>query len=98
VEKMKMALGAASFLGPGITMNWYMLHSWQQGDLTTGQLVFIFNTSWNITMMVWLVGLQLPDLFKEIGICKQALSIIQDDYDIKDAPKAKELQIKHGSI
>ncbi len=98
IEKMKIALGIASFLGAGVALNWYMLYSWQQGHLSAGEVVFIFNTTWNITMMAWLAGLELPNLFKEIGICRQALTIIQDPHDISDAPHAKPLQVTKGEI
>lgn len=98
IEKMKLALGIASFLGVGIAINWYMLYSWQQGHLTAGEVVFIFNTTWNITMMAWLAGLELPLLFKEIGICRQALTVIQDPHDITDAPHAQPLKVTKGEI
>jgi ATP-binding cassette subfamily B protein len=98
IEKMKIALGIASFLGVGIALNWYMLYSWQQGHLSAGEVVFIFNTTWNITMMAWLAGLELPLLFKAIGVCRQALTIIQDLHDITDTPGAKALQVIRGEI
>ncbi|MFI0434785.1 MAG: ABC transporter ATP-binding protein [Parachlamydiaceae bacterium] len=98
IEKMKIALGIACFLGMGIALNWFMLYSWQQGELSTGEVVFIFNTTWNITMMAWLAGLELPLLFKEIGICRQALTIIQSAHDIKDARDALPLKITKGEI
>lgn len=98
IEKMKIALGVATFLGPGIAINWYMIYSWQQGDITTGEVVFIFNTSWNITMMAWLAGLELPSLFKEIGICRQALTIIQDSHDIVDTAHALSANVPKGEI
>lgn len=98
IEKMKMALGVASFLGAGLALNWYMLYSWQQGNLSAGEVVFIFNTTWNITMMAWLAGLELPLLFKEIGVCRQALTIIQDLHDITDNRDAKDIKVTQGEI
>lgn len=98
IEKMKFVLGIGCFLGAGIGLNWFMLYSWQQGHLTAGEVVFIFNTAWNITMMAWLAGLELPLLFKEIGVCRQALTIIQDPHDITDAPHAKPLKVTRGEI
>jgi ATP-binding cassette subfamily B protein len=97
-EKMKLVMSIVSFLGAGLAMNWYMLYSWQQGYITTGEVVFIFNTTWNITIMAWLAALELPNLYMEIGICKQAMSIIQDPHDIVDEPHAKDLQVKKGEI
>lgn len=98
IEKMKIWLGLASFIGVGVIINWYMLYSWQQGRLSAGEVVFIFNTTWNITMMTWLAGLELPQLFKEIGICQQALSIIRDTHEIIDNPQAKPLVVSKGEI
>ena len=98
IEKMKFTLGIASFLGAGIALNWYMIYSWQQGHLSAGEVVFIFNTTWNITMMAWLAGLELPLLFKEIGVCRQALTIIQDPHDIIDVSDVKPLKVTRGEI
>lgn len=98
IEKMKAALGIACFLGAGIALNWYMLRSWQQGLLSTGEVVFIFNTSWNITVMAWIAALEIPSLFKEIGICRQALTIIESKHDVVDAPDAKALRVTRGEI
>lgn len=98
IEKMKIALGIASFLGPGVAVNWLMLYSWQHEMITTGEVVFIFNTSWNITMMVWLAGLEIPNFFKEVGVCKQALSIIRDPHDVIDVPMLTQLKVKKGEI
>ncbi len=98
IEKMKFVMGILSLLGIGIVMNWYMLYSWQQGRLTTGEVVFIFNTTWNITMMAWIAGLEFPTLYNKIGVCKQALSIIQDPIEITDEPHAKPLKVTEGLI
>lgn len=97
VEKMKMVLGIVCFLMAGVGINTYMIYAWQQGNLTTGEVVFIFNTSWNITMMAWLAGLEIPDLFKDIGVCKQALTIIQAPHDLPDITQ-KPLEVKKGNI
>lgn len=98
MEKIKIALGIAVFLGPGIAINWLMLYEWQQDRLTAGEVVFIFNTMWNITTMAWLTGLELPGFIREIGVCRQALTIIQDEHDIVDAVDAKEMHVNRGHI
>lgn len=98
IEKMKIYLGIAAFLIAGIFLNGFMIYSWQNGWINAGEVIFIFNTSWNITMMAWLAGLELPNLFKEIGIAKQALTIIQAKHSIVDKPNAKELKVAKGDI
>lgn len=98
VEKLKLVLGILSFLGALIGINWYMIYSWQQDQLSVGEVVFIFNTMWNIMMMAWLAGLELPNLYKEIGICRQALSIIQDDHEVTDKKNTPSLVVSKGKI
>lgn len=98
LEKMKTALGIVAIVGVGLGICSFMIYMWQQEKITTGEVVFIFNTTWNITMMVWLAGLELPNLFQEMGICRQALCIIQDEHDIVDAADAKPLKVTRGEI
>lgn len=98
MEKIKIALGAVCFLGPGVAINWLMLYEWQHDRLTAGEVIFIFNTMWNITMMAWLTGLELPGFIREIGVCRQALSIVQHQHDVVDVPDAKALQVNSGEI
>lgn len=98
VEKMKIAIAIACFLGACLGINGYMLYSWQQGTISTGDVVFIFNTVWNITSMAWIVGLELPRLFTAYGICKQALNIIEQPHDVVDTPQAADLHVTHGAI
>ncbi len=98
IEKMKMCLGIAAFIGPGIILNCFMIYCWQHSIITTGEVVFISNTSWNITIMAWLAGLEIPNFFKEIGVCRQALTVIQDPHDIVDMPGATPLKVTNGAI
>lgn len=98
VEKMKILLGFLSLLGPGVAMTWFMIYSWQHEMITLGELIYIFNTTWNITIMVWISGMELPNFFREIGICRQALSLIQAPHDIVDAPDATALKVTKGTI
>lgn len=98
MERMKLILGIACFLGSGVALTWYILHTWQKGELTAGEVVFIFNTNWNISLMTWLAGLELPNVFREIGVCRQALTMIQKEHDIQDSMHAKELKVGKGEI
>jgi len=98
VEKVKILLSVSALIFPGVIMTWYIIYSWQHGLITVGDLVLIFNTTWNIQLLAWIAGLELPNLFKEIGICQQALSIIEAKHDITDKPNAKTLTIKEGNI
>lgn len=97
-EKMKMALSWLCFIGTYLAINGYALYCWQKNTLTTGELVFVFNTIWNFTSMAWLVTLELPRLFTTFGTCRQALSVIHTPHDIIDAVGAVPLKVTRGAI
>ena len=98
LEQMKVALGIVTFLGQGLALNGYLFYSWQQGEITTGDVVFIFNTNWNITMMAWITSLELPAIYRDVGSCQQALSTVQEAHEIVDASEAVPLKIQKGEI
>lgn len=98
IEKMKVAIALACFICSGLGINGYMLYLWQEGSISTGEVVFVFNTVWNITSMAWMVGLELPRLFTSIGICRQALTVIDVPHDVVDNAHATELEVNHGEI
>lgn len=98
IERMKFLLGISSLIGPGLLLNGYMLYSWGQGDLTSGDVIYVFNTTWNVMQMSWIAGLELPSFFKDIGIAKQALSVIQAPHEVTDCPGAPDLKVTRGDI
>ncbi|MEM8629222.1 MAG: ABC transporter ATP-binding protein [Chlamydiota bacterium] len=97
-EKINVALSISSLLFPGIFLTWYIIYSWQMQWIDVGSLVFIFNATWNIQHLAWFAGMELPNLYKEIGVCQQAMSLIRAEHEIQDEPDAKDLKIKKGRI
>ena len=98
IEKVRLILGTLSFFGPGLALNGYAYWCWTHHLISVGDIVLIFNTSWNIIMMLWWSSIELPNFFKEIGICQQALSLIQEHITLLDAPKAQTLKVREGKI
>jgi ATP-binding cassette subfamily B protein len=98
IEKIRLVLGTLTFFGPGVGLNGYAYWCWTQHLITVGDIVLIFNTSWNITMMLWWASIELPNFFKEIGICQQALAMLQEPITLVDAPGAQELKVSKGKI
>jgi ATP-binding cassette subfamily B protein len=96
IEKVRVVLGILSFLGPGLGLNGYAYWCWTHHLVTVGDIVLVFNTSWNIIMMLWWASIELPNFFKGIGICQQALSLLQAPITLVDAPQAKELSSPTG--
>lgn len=97
-EKMLLFLDAVAFLLHFGLQTGLAIFLWYRGDLTIGSIVLILNTIMNIEVMAFLSGMELPNLFKEIGICQQALSFIQAEPEIKDDPQAAPLQVVRGKI
>ncbi len=95
--KMWTSLGAV-FVLEVFTLTWFMFSYWMDGKITTGELVQLFYTIWNISMVIWVVADKAPEVFQAIGIAKQALSVMQDPQDILDPPHAQGLLVKQGEI
>jgi ATP-binding cassette subfamily B protein len=71
---------------------------WQCGEISVGDFVFVINATLGITMLSWAVGLQLPNIFKDMGTCRQAFSVISEEAGIEDISGAKDLEVSNGSI
>jgi ATP-binding cassette subfamily B protein len=98
VEFMRVYMGVIYFVFVGIGMNGLMFYLWFQGSITTGQLVQVFNTTWNISLLIWMFENMLPTLFGAIGTMKQALTVMHDPQDLGDYPQASSLVIRRGEI
>ncbi|PCI38209.1 MAG: hypothetical protein COB50_02650 [Thiotrichales bacterium] len=83
---------------PGILINGYAYYNWRHNLISVGEVVLVFNATWNVMSMVWCMGIEMPDLFKKIGVCHQALSILQDPHDLDDCSDAKTIVINAGAI
>jgi ATP-binding cassette subfamily B protein len=71
---------------------------WHTGGITAGGLVFILNASFNLIIVVWSAGTELPTLFKEVGTCNQALSIIKDGGGAYEHISKPPLRMQEGLI
>lgn len=98
VELVKIPLGIFSLIIPGFLLIGLTLYYWKNNQVTNGEVVYILNGSANIMIMTWLAGLELPNFFKETGIAKQALTLIEDPHEIVDDPEAKKLVVTKGEI
>jgi ATP-binding cassette subfamily B protein len=98
VEKMRMALSAFYFVAVILGILGYLISLWLQNKITTGQVVQVFNTTWNITFILWTVSMSFPTLFQSFGIVKQAYTVMQDPQDLGDKTDAHPLKISSGAI
>ncbi|MGE3535230.1 MAG: ABC transporter ATP-binding protein [Parachlamydiales bacterium] len=95
--KMFTALSSA-FIVEIFTLTWFIMFYWSEGKISTGEVVQLFYTIWNLSMVVWFVADRAPEFFQSLGIAKQALCIMQDPQDLIDPPHAVDLSIKKGEI
>jgi ATP-binding cassette, subfamily B, bacterial len=98
MEKVKIALGIVSFLFIGIFLTWLQIHFYKNGLISIADLVFTMQGTMQVSMSVWWAGLELPRFFQEVGVCKQALSLVNIPVEVMDKPNAQSIQITKGEI
>lgn len=86
------------FLVGIITLNGFLILYWTQNKISTGEVIQVFNTTFNVVMILWVAGDQLPQFFKSVGIISQALSVMHDPQDVIDPPDTPPLIVKKGEI
>ncbi len=94
---MLTALSAIFVVG-GIFLNGLVIFYWMQGKVSTGEIIQIVNTTWNVVFVLWFAGSVLPEFFQSIGIARQALSVMHDPQDVNNLSDAEPLASKHGEI
>ncbi|MCD6035640.1 MAG: mdlB [Rickettsiales bacterium] len=93
--RLLMDIPVTAMLG---AMVYFLVTGWQKDQITTGDMVFIFNTCWAVTFHMWMLGHALTDLFRDVGVAQQALSLIAVPHDIQDNEEALPLQVRKGEI
>ncbi|KTC78003.1 ABC transporter ATP-binding protein [Legionella brunensis] len=79
-------------------MVYLLISFWQRNLITTGDLVFIFSSFFSIMTQMWYLSHAMADLFREIGVARQALSLIVSPIEVTDAENAKQLEVTEGQI
>ncbi len=97
VAWMFLSLSILYLAGAAILFT-YMVMSWMQSIITTGEIIQIFNTTWNVMMMLWFAGEVIPQFFQSVGIASQALFVMHDPQDVLDKPNVNALGVKQGEI
>jgi len=75
-----------------------LLHLYGKGLVTIGDFTFVITLSVNIFWCLWFLASQFVSFSEQVGVCKQALSIISIPHEIIDAPDAKKLKVSQGEI
>lgn len=97
VTQMLVTLSILFLVGM-ITLNSFLILYWTQNKISTGEVIQVVNTTFNVIMVLWISGDLLPQFFKSAGIARQALSVMHDPQDVIDAPHSTSLVVKQGEI
>lgn len=99
IYSVKMFTAVCSALAVEIfTLTGFMIFYWMHGKISSGEVVQLFYTVWNVSLVVLRIADSGPAFFQALGIAKQALSVMQDPQDVLDPPHAVDLSIKRGEI
>ena len=75
-----------------------LLHMYSRGLVSIGDFTFVISLSISILWNLWFLASQFVSFSEQIGLCRQALSIITHPHDIVDAMEAKPLMMTKGQI
>lgn len=75
-----------------------LIYAREQNLVTVGDFAFILSLSMTIMQGLWYLASHFLTFSQELGICKQALSIINVPHEIIDKPNATALNVTQGEI
>jgi ATP-binding cassette subfamily B protein len=75
-----------------------LLHGWLNHEITGGEFALVFLSARHVLISVWMMSMQLPEIFRDVGIARQALSILQIPKTLLDAPNARALHVTQGEV
>lgn len=75
-----------------------LIYAKSKGLVTIGDFAFILSLSMTIMQGLWYLASHCLTFSQELGLCKQALTIINTPYEVKDVPNASILNITRGEI
>ncbi|MBL0319024.1 MAG: ABC transporter ATP-binding protein [Alphaproteobacteria bacterium] len=96
--KIRLLQGVTCFVMIGVGLMSVLIYCWSHQIISVSDVVYIFYTSWGITVMAWYAGSELPSFYNDLGTCKQALSIMKAQHSVIDLADAQPLVVTKGKI
>jgi ATP-binding cassette subfamily B protein len=75
-----------------------LIHMYSKNLVSIGDFAFVISLSISVFWNLWFIAGQFVSFSEQIGICKQALSIISEPHEIVDVPHARPLILSSGRI
>lgn len=79
-------------------MFYMLLNLYSKGMVTIGDFALILTITMSIFQAMWHLANKIVDVYKNIGRCYQAMSLIEVKHEIIDQDNAKNLVVKNGEI
>lgn len=81
-----------------VSVFWLLIDGWQRGNISPGDIVFVFYMVFSIMNQLWLFGYALADLLREVGVGKEAIEVIAKNPSVTDKENALPIAIMNGNI
>ena len=75
-----------------------LIYAKSKSLITIGDFSIIFSLSYTVVHSLWLISSYCVVFFENLGLCKQALSIISVPHELTDLPSAPPIKITNGAI
>ena len=79
-------------------MLYMLLNLYNKGLVTIGDFALILTITMSIFQSMWHIANKIVDVYKNIGKCYQAMSLIEVKHEIIDQENAKNLVVHSGAI
>ena len=75
-----------------------LLNLYNKGLVTIGDFVLVLTITMSIFQSMWYLANKIVDVYKSIGKCYQAMSLLEVKHEIIDQENAKDLIVNKGEI
>lgn len=79
-------------------MFYMLLHFYSKGLVTIGDFALILSITMSLFQSMWHLAYKIVDVYKNIGRCLQAMTLIEEKHEIIDQENALNLDVKMGKI
>jgi ATP-binding cassette subfamily B protein len=97
IIKMRLCWDVSIVLLVGLNL-FVLVYMYSKNLVTVGDFTFVISLSISILWNLWFLASQFVSFSEQVGICKQALSILSVPHEITDEKDAKPLIISKGKI
>lgn len=81
-----------------ISVLYYGINLWKDGQLSVGDFVLIETLLVNLTMKIWNIGRAMRNIYQSLSDAEEMTEILTTPHEIHDVPQAKKLKVTEGKI